>query len=236
MANTSAEVGSGTAPMSLVGRFVGVITAPKATFEAIVAHPRWFGMLALVCLVLTLLVGGFMFTEVGRNAWLDAALASSGDVSDQQVRSMEQISQYVGFITIGYMLVFLPIFYLVVAGILYAVFNAGMGGNATFKQVYAVVVHTGPIGVLAQLFTVPLNYARETMTSATNLSVLVPMLPEDSFIAMFLGAIDLFLVWQMIVLAIGLAVLYRRRTQPIATALLIVYGVIALIIAAVRSW
>ena len=28
--------------------------------------------------------------------------------------------------------------------------------------------------------------------------------------------IDLFLIWQLFVLAIGLAVLYRRRTQPIA--------------------
>ena len=28
--------------------------------------------------------------------------------------------------------------------------------------------------------------------------------------------IDMFLIWYVLVLAIGLAVLYRRRTQPIA--------------------
>ena len=39
----------------------------------------------------------------------------------------------------------------------------------------------------------------------------------------------------LIVLAIGLGVLYRRRTQPIAIALFGVYAVIALIIAAVRE-
>jgi uncharacterized membrane-anchored protein len=32
----------------------------------------------------------------------------------------------------------------------------------------------------------------------------------------------------------GLAVLYRRRTQPIATALLVVYFIIAVIVAFVR--
>ena len=45
-----------------------------------------------------------------------------------------------------------------------------MGGNATFKQVFAVVVHSGVIGLLGQLFTVPMNYMRGVMTSATNLA------------------------------------------------------------------
>ena len=37
--------------------------------------------------------------------------------------------------------------------------------------------------------------------------------------------IDLFLIWWLLVLAIGLAVLYRRKTQPIALALYGVYAV-----------
>ena len=45
------------------------------------------------------------------------------------------------------------------------------------------------------------------------------MLPEQSFIGNLLGAIDIFLIWYVVVLAIGLAVLYRRRTQPIAISL-----------------
>ena len=36
--------------MSLAARFFGVITAPRATYESIVAHPKWFGMLALTAL------------------------------------------------------------------------------------------------------------------------------------------------------------------------------------------
>jgi len=97
------------------------------------------------------------------------------------------------------------------------------------------VVHGGPIGILSALFTVPLNYSRGTMSSATNLGVFLPMLSEQSFLAHFLGVIDIFIVWQLVVVSIGLAVLYRRRTQPIATALLVVYAIIALIIAVVRG-
>ncbi len=110
-----------------------------------------------------------------------------------------------------------------------------MGGNATFKQVLTVVTHAGAPGVLGQFFTMPLNYMRGVMTSATNLAVALPFVPEESFFGRLLGTIDLFLIWQLIVLAIGLGVLYRKRTQPIAISLFVLYGVIALIIATVRS-
>ena len=41
--------------------------------------------------------------------------------------------------------------------------------------------------------------------------------------------IDIFLVWWLVVLAIGLGVLYRRRTQPIAIGLFAVYAVIIVV-------
>jgi hypothetical protein len=236
MANTTVT-GATAAPKSLVSRAVGIITAPRATYESVVAHPRWLGMLALSAGGLGLLIGGFLLTKVGQEAWLDAALNSpfSGQPSEQAIQGMEKMAPYVGYFTVVYMMVLVPIFMCIVSGILYAVFNAAMGGNATFKQVLTVAVHTGPIGILSQLFTVPLNYFRGTMTSATTLAVLLPMLPEKSFVSRLLGMIDLFLIWQLVVLSIGLAVLYRRRTQPIATALLVVYAIIAVIVALVRS-
>ena len=61
------------------------------------------------------------------------------------------------------------------------------------------------------------------------------MLDENSFAARVLGMIDLFWIWYVIVLAIGLAVLYKRRTQPIAIGLLAVYAVIAVCIALIRG-
>jgi hypothetical protein len=234
MAHTTVQTGAAPAPKSLAARFVGIISAPGDTYRSVVAYPKWFGMLALVTLAVAILVGGFLGTKVGQEAWLDAALASGREFNEQQMQGMQRMMPFMGYITAVSMLVGWPLILLLISGILFAVFNAAMGGNATFKQVFAVVVHTGPVGVLAQIFTVPLNYFRGTMTSATNLGVLLPMLPEKSFLSLLLGMIDLFLVWQVIVLSIGLAVLYRRRTQPIATALLVVYAIIAVIVAFVR--
>jgi hypothetical protein len=237
MANTTVQTGAAPAPKSLVARFIGIITSPRATYESVVAHPKWLGMLAVMAIGMALLIGGFLATKVGQDAWIDAALNSpfSRGNGPQQEQALQRMAPFIGYITGGYFLVGMPIFTAIIAGILYAVFNAAMGGTATYKQVFTVVVHAGPIGVLSQLFTVPLNYFRGTMTSSTNLGVFLPMLPDQSFAARLLGMIDLFLIWQLVVLSIGLAVLYRRRTQPIATVLLVVYALIALVIAFVRG-
>jgi hypothetical protein len=234
MTNISVDSGAAPAPKSLPARFFGIIFSPRETYESIVAHPKWFGMLATCVIAGAVLVGGFMFTQVGQDAWLDTVTASR-QMTDQQVQAFERMASYAGYFAIGQMLVALPLMLLVMAGILFAVFNAALGGQASFKQVFTVVVHAGPIGVVGQLFSMPLNYARGTLTSAANLGSLLPMLDANSFPAHFLGAIDFFLVWQFIVLAIGLGVLFKRRTQPIAFSLLGLYGVIALIIAVVKS-
>jgi hypothetical protein len=146
---------------------------------------------------------------------------------------MEKIAPYVGYIGGGSTLVFVPVVSMVLSGLLLAIFNALLGGSATFKQVASVVTHAGAVSIIQQLFILPLNYARESMSSATNLGLFVPFLDESNIISRFLGTIDLFIVWWLIVLAIGLGVLYRRKTAPIFWSFMGVYVVIALVIALV---
>jgi hypothetical protein len=73
------------------------------------------------------------------------------------------------------------------------------------------------------------------VTSATNLAVLMPMVAPKSFLGRMLAMTDLFLIWYVLVLAIGLGVLYRRKTQPIALTLYGVYAAGVIVIAAIMS-
>jgi hypothetical protein len=98
-----------------------------------------------------------------------------------------------------------------------------------------VLVHASVISALGQLFTGPINYFRGAVTSATSLGALMPVFDEKSFMGKLAGTIDIFIIWWVLVIAIGLAVLYRRKTQPIAIALFGLYAVIALAIAAIMS-
>jgi hypothetical protein len=225
--------------MNIVTRFFGVLTSPRETFRSIVAYPKWFGILVVTILMVTVFTVLPMTTEEGKQATLDNQVsqmeAFGRQVSDADYERMRQGMGYAPYFTAAGILVVSPIMVLIITGILYAVFNAAMGGNASFKQVLAVVTHAGVVSSLSAVFTGPLNYFRGAVGSATNLRVLLPMIDEKTFVGRLLGMVDLFIIWWLVVLAIGLGVLYRRRTQPVAITLLAVYAVIALAAAAVMS-
>jgi hypothetical protein len=230
----------GLEPKSLLGRIMGVIFSPRASYADIAARPRP----AVAALIALVLLGAptfiFMSTDVGKDALLDqqARMTESFgfDIPDEAWEQMEaQVDRFPYYSLAGGTVTF-TVAATVVAGLIMAVFTALMGGDATFKQAFAVVVHSGFILVLRGLFSLPLMYARGSMGNVSNLTVFMPFLDESSFVSRFLGAIDLFIVWWLVNLAIGVAVLFKRKTEPIAIGFLITYGVVALIIAGVLSW
>jgi hypothetical protein len=239
MAQTMTVEASATRSRSLPARIAGVIFSPRATYAEIAARPRIFGALAFVLAVIVIATFAFLSTEVGQQASLDnqvRQMESFGrTVNDAQYAQMERMAPYSRYFAATVQLVVTPIMALIVAGLAFAVFNAALGGDATFKQVFAIVVHSGALLMLQALFTLPLAYARESLSGATNLAVFFPFLEENSFAARMLGSIDLFLIWWMVSLAIGLGVLYRRRTRPIATTMLVMYVTIGLIIAGIKT-
>jgi hypothetical protein len=244
MSEQAAEVAPDVAPMGLMSRFVGIVTSPRETFAKVAAHPKWLGMLVLVIVVTGGLAIWFQSTDVGRQAMFDTSVKwmesfgiklNDKAYDEMQQRMMDTPVWRTALQTGISMVIFAPVMYLAIAGILFGVFSAALGGGASFKQVFTTVVHAGAISTLGQVFTYPIFYLRESMTSATNLAVLFPMLPEGSFLAKFLGMVDLFTVWWVIVLAIGLAVLYRRKTRPIALSFFAIYAVIAIAIAAFQA-
>jgi hypothetical protein len=223
----------------LPGRVIGVLTAPRATYADVAARPRWLGVL-LVVLVITIASSTWLLsTEVGQQAVIDQQLqtleAFGRTVSDEQYQQMQRMAPYAVYFAAVSQIVFLPVVTLVLAGIVMAIFNGVLGADATFKQVLAVVSFSTVVTGLRALFSTPLNYASKSLSSPTALTAVLPIFEDDTFAARLLGSIDLFFIWWIVSLAIGLGVLYKRRTAPIATTFLVVYGAIALTIAAVRS-
>lgn len=225
-------------PLSFVQRIVGVVVSPGETMARIAAAPRWVDVLIFT----TMLVAGgfalFFSTEIGQTAYVDQGVATiesfGRTVTPEMYAGMQQQAAYAPVVQGLSMLFIGPVFTAIFAGIFFGVFTV-LGGEARFKQVVAVVAHAGVITVLQQVFALPMNYMRQSMSSATNLAVFFPDLAEGSFLASLLGFIDLFIVWYLVVLAIGLAAVYRRKWTPIAGGLFVVYIVIGLAIAAIKA-
>jgi Yip1-like protein len=224
---------------SLGARILGIVFSPGETHADIAARPRALGALVFVILMIGVTSFAFLSTEVGQNAMINQQvrfMESFGrQIPDQVYAQMEASAGRARYFGALGVLVTVPVMTALIAGLILAIFNAVMGGDASFKQAFAIVAHSQIISALGQVFVTPLNYRNESMSSAANLAVFLPMLDETGFMARFLGMIDLFRVWWVVSLAIGIAVLYKRKTAPIAWALLGTYVVIALAIAGVMA-
>jgi hypothetical protein len=178
----------------------------------------------------------FVATERGQQAYVDFQLQQQEkayktfnitpsqeqlDRSAVQTQKMAPFQKYLVFVQyfIG-----LPIIILIASGIYFIAFNVVMGGSASYRQVMAVVAHSSVIGGLGFLFAMAIAFGKGAMsTSPANLGLLLPMLPEGSFLGSFFGAIDLFRLWEVAVTAIGLGVLYKRSGRNIAITLMAIW-------------
>jgi hypothetical protein len=231
---------SATAPAkSLPARFAGILFAPRATYADVAAHPRWLGIFLTVFLIMGSATVALLSTEIGRNAVVEQQISQAEaygrHLTQVQIDQIEKFVPYSVYVAPVFQLLFLGAGGLLIGGLAFAVFNAMLGADATFKQVFAVVCHSAVVLAALSLFTTPLSYARETLSSATNLGIFLPFLDESSFLARLLGSIDLIFIWWILSLAIGLGVLYRKRTGPIAITMFAVYVVIGMIIAAIKT-
>lgn len=224
--------------LPLMSRILGVLFSPRETFAAVVARPRWFGVLAVVCLVMGASQFALLSTDVGKQLALDqqvAAVEAFGvTLSDEAYAQMEQgmeNARYTGPIST---IIFVPIITAITSGLLHVMFGLIGGGNGTYKQVYAVSAHSSVISSLQLVFTTIVTLAAGRAAGA-NLAVFTPMLEDTTFAYKFLSYIDLFYVWSTFITAVGLGVLYKRRTAPYAMVLFSIYFVIAAVIAYVMS-
>lgn len=232
--------GTGTPPPQpgVFSRLIGVLFSPREAFAAIVARPRWLSAMAIVIVIM----GGAQFvllsTDVGKELALDqnvAAVEAFGvTLSDEAYANMEQGMENARYTGPIFLLFGLPLITLVTSGILHVMFGLIGGGNGTFKQMYAISAHASIISALQLVFTTVVTLAAERPAGA-NLSVFVPTLEETTFVYRFLSTIDVFYVWSTFVSAVGVAVLYKKRTGPVAMTLFGIYLVVALIIAFLRS-
>lgn len=216
----------------------GVVRRPRATFEALVRRPRCAATLALIFVIPFLASAALFSTEVGRQAlvdqWENTALAFGQTVDDARYADFRRWSRQALPYAAATAFVGGPLSAALLALVLYGWFTANRGGTASYRQVLAVVGAASLILALRHLVAAPISYVRETTTSALTLGQLLQV-AQGSPLARFLSLIDLFVVWWLIVLAIGVAVLYRRRTIGVAALLGAFYAAFAGVLAGVMA-
>ena len=221
--------------LGFLPRLIGVIRCPRTTFRAVASSPRWVGIV-LVLVAVTAVSQALLFgTEVGQVAlvdqWERTALAFGQPVDDARYAELQSLSRSGPLYGVVMAVARGPLLTLVLAGVIFFVFRSGPDRAVTFPQVLAVTAHASVILAIREVLSVPVSVMREATGGATSLGLWFPALDTASFAGRFVGALDVFVMWWAVLLAIGVGVLYGREARRLAVAFLGVYAGVALLIA-----
>lgn len=203
----------------------------------VAASPSWIGVLALTTVITFLGSAALLQTEIGRQALVDqlerTALAFGRTVDDVQYARFQEMSEQ-GFAYAAITaLAGGPLLTIAVAFGLAPM--AGGAGTLRLQRTLAVSAHAGVALGLRQVVAVPLDYVRETLASPTTLVQFIPSLDEASPVARFFGIVDLFVLWWIVLLAIGVSTLSGRPARPLVLRFLGIYVALALLLALVMA-
>ena len=218
--------------MNALSHLIGMLRSPRQTLAAAMARPRPLGVAALIVVISAACSVGFLMTRVGRLAALDQQVRqfeSVGTVvTDQLYGELRDWERYRPLVSAAAILAGWPLLWVSGAGVIRAIGTVRLKADTTkaptFAQVFTVLVYASSVFALRAVVALPINYVRESLGGATSLGVIVPGLGDATFAARLFGAIDIFALWWLALVAVGLGMLYRTRAASIARWLLGAYA------------
>jgi hypothetical protein len=202
----------------------------------VVRHPAFITTWAVVLLVVAVCGGLLLSTAVGEQALVDERVrvveALGGRVDDAEYTRLKASPPVSVYLTSGGRLLLTPPVTLLVAAGLAALARLD-GVRVTFVTALAIAVHATVVLALQQVIATPVHYLFESLTSPTNVAGVIRVFDEGSWPARLFGTIDVFGVWWMWLLAVGVAAATGRPAGRYVWRLLAVYVGVAALVAAI---
>ena len=225
--NEKSEESSSADGMTPIQKMVGMLLSPSKTFEQIKLKPDWLiPMIFILFATLTVqLVSKPYFFNSREYEKLIEDTIEKTDMDREAVESMMQKQMGIMMPVGG--LVITPIIILVFAGIFFFGGNIILGGTTDFRTMFSLSVYVGVIGSIGLLLKLPLIIAKGSTDILTNLAILMPVDMDDTILYKLLNMVDVVLIWQTVLLAMGFVVIYEWQQKK---ANILVIGVWVLVI------
>ncbi len=228
--------------MSILTNIINVYVAPSKVFN-VVKDFEW--KKAIIPLLILAIVGVLSFwaiqdlaTEAGYEAAIERIENNSRISEDQKTEIYERIDrQMSGPQVTGWIFSFLggPITVFFMAIIALLVGNTIMGGGAKFGQLVNITAWAYMINILESIVKIPLMLNKWSLEVYTGLGVL-DIGEKGSFINSLLAGIDIFAIWRIVLIAIGMGIIYNKKTRPYLIAMLVAWFALRLIGAGFSSF
>lgn len=210
-------------PMGGASKVFNIFFEPRKVFESLRIKPTWL----IPFVIVTLLVIGstyltfpyIMKAQVER-------IEEMENIPDERkaaiIEQMEQVDQ-----PPVWQVAMIPVFSLVVlvlfSGILFLVFNVLLGGDSSYRSVLSVYSYSALVTIPALIVKIPLIIMKETVNVQTSLALLPFVNPDSRFLYSVLSGFDIFSLWEVILISMGLGVMYKFSTAKAFTAVVILW-------------
>ena len=219
---------------SSIARVVGVLFSPEKVFTALREKPTWLVALVVLVVLGTLagyLVGQKLDWEVVAREQIEQ---SSRQLSEDQIEGSIEVTEKLGpILVIAVPLLFGPAVYLLIA-LLFWVILKMLGGDFSYQASFATTLHGMMPSAVQALLTVPVVLGRSELdyeavetgsVLASNLGAFASEGTSNAMLAL-LSSVDVFSIWNMILLSIGYAVVgkvSRGKAAAVVLGLWVVY-------------
>jgi Yip1 domain len=225
MANfQQAPAGEPRPSKSYFERFVGVFYSPGETFDDIVTKPDFVFPLVLLMLS-TISVAEVMLAKIGMERIVRMQIEQSSRASsmspEQMQQAIEQGARIGGIIAHG-SFIFVVIGMLIIAAIGLGIVNAIFGASVKFKTAFSVTSYAGLVSLVGAvmaialiLFGDPEHFNSQNPVPA-NLGFFLNPLETSKPMMALASSLDIFTVWNMILLGIGFSKSTGGKAKPTA--------------------
>jgi hypothetical protein len=223
MEQTTSTVQPEVKTMSGVSKVFNVFFEPRKVFESLNVKPTWIVPIIIIAL---LAVSFFYFTFPYLMDQQVQRILDNENIPEQAKASIiERIEEQtqpplwqMAIAPVGVLVSFI-----VVAAVLFFAFNVLLGGDSTFRRVLSAYCYSSLVAIPASIVKFPLVMAKGNINVQTSLALILSPDKQGSFIYSVLSSFDIFTIWQVLLLSIGLGVMYKFTTKKALMAVLVLW-------------
>lgn len=199
--------------MSELSRLSGVFFEPTKAFEDIAARPGW--LVPMIIIMICAISVTVAFTQhVGWERFFRQQIESSSRTAQLSTEQKEQAiatqSKFGPIMGGAGIVIGLPIYYLVVSGVLLGIVAGIMSAPVKFKQVFAVMCYASLTGVVSSILTLAVLFLKNPdqfnlqNPLVFNPAAFMDQQSSSKFLYSLASSFDLFALWTIILIAVGL--------------------------------
>ena len=207
--------------MSEISRLGGVFFEPSKAFADIAERPRWFVPMmiaAVLSLVFCMAISSRVGWERVTRQQMDLREAKMTPDQRQAVEKNFDLSVKITTVSVYFAAVLaMPIMALICAGVLLGIVNGFMSGGLRFKQMFSIFCYSALPRVLLAVFAIAVMYIKPpedfNIQNPVGFNPGAYMDPNTTgkFILSLATSLDLFTIWTLILIAIGIREASRRK-------------------------